>query len=177
MRADVLPLRRCFTFLHPSRYLVYQCIGAQRANIKILLGEVEMATGQKREGYRPLGTQNCCGLSFSCCRRLEAGWSSCNGGDVRKDRVRAMVPYPNRLARGGRGYWPICASPHRLRGIAASCCDGGGYWIPPHNTGWEPCPAYRFASSCDLDRLVEQEDFTVGSAVHLNPTCYASRRA
>lgn len=36
--------------------------------------------------------------------------------------------------------------------------------------GWKPCPAYYSASSCDLDRLVEQEDFTVTSAVHLNLT-------
>src|SRR5258705_9724155 len=88
-------------FLHPSRHLVYQCIDINI--MSILFEEDRNGNGtEKGKDDRPLGTQSCCGLGFSCCRRLEAGWGSCNGGDVRKDRVRAMVPCPNRLAGGGR---------------------------------------------------------------------------
>src|SRR5260370_26914610 len=91
-------------FLHPSRYLVYQYIDINI--MSILFREDRNGNGtEKGNDDHPLATQSSCGLSFSCCRRLEAGWGSCNGSDVRKDRVRAMVPYPDRLARSDSRDW------------------------------------------------------------------------
>src|SRR5712671_3779996 len=125
---------------------------------------------EKGKDDRPLGTQSCCGLSFSCCRRLEAGWGSCNGSDVCKDRVRAMVPHPDRLAGSDSRDWAIYSPLHPLCGGNAGCRDGERYWLPSHNPGRKPPPTDCSSSSHKPYRLAEQKHLTVGSAVNLNRT-------
>jgi len=130
-----------------------------------------MATGQKKGTMIALWVLRVVvGLAF-----LAAGGSKLAGAPAMvamfaKIGFRAMVPYPNRLARGGRGHWPICASLHRLCGVDVGCCDGGAIGFHLTRLGGNPVPPTVLLLLAILIVLVGQEDFAVGSAVHLNPT-------
>jgi len=112
---------------------------------------------EKGKDDRPLVLRVVVGLAF-----LAAGGSKLAGAPALVAMFAKIgsgnVPYPNRLAGGGRGIG-LFVPRFAVYGRRVGCCDGRR--IGFHLTNWwKPCPLL-FCFFCDLDRLVEQEDFTV----------------